>query len=259
MNNVELMQMELFNRTKKEWKPIGDGQEAFVFSSPCFELYHLGDVIKLDSEINIACRVTNWNFDKKLESFQDSYRTFFKNILINIIEDNLGEHSVKHIPKPLGLLFTDHISAHNYLFVDGAEGWPAQYYDEEQSNWYSTKFKEWKEFSELFNSFGLSVQSDIGDPNSASVGKNIIYKYTTPVDGIYDGVLSENWKRIDFGTVSCPLNTDKLYLRSQDSSLSEKLGKDYDMFKLCVDYLQRLDLPSNKLMKKGTEYIYGLL
>jgi hypothetical protein len=113
--------------------------------------------------------------------------------------------------------------------VEGGEGWPLQYFDQDFGMFFPVRFREWNEFIGRMSALGLDAGYDICDV-SGGVGKNIIAGNRDSLEpNVQEHELSRNWKRIDFGTISLPLKLERMKTYANET--------DDVLMRCCVDYL----------------------
>ncbi len=242
---TEIIKTTLQASTGTEWTHIGDGQEAYVFSSQPGAVQGPINRISNNRMITVARRVVAWDAAGGWPTSTQHQYMFFKNLFMYLLDRSAVQHgtySESHIPLPLGMFMLPGIKGHSYQYVEGTEGWPTVYYDEGYHKT-QTQFREWDDFAGLFNKFGFSVGHDIADASGGDVGKNIIYR---PEEGLEEGDLGKHWKRIDLGSTSLPL--DKHKLTAEGSGLSGLIG-------LCADYLIEGGKPSHQLLGQAQDYV----
>ncbi len=97
---------------------------------------------------------------------------------------------------------------------------------------------EWIEFSNAFSQTGFSVTADVADPENSDISKNVIHE--TSGRQFIKNRLSRDWKRIDFGDISLPVDYKcfKDFIFSNQDSLTDVLGVErHQMISLCALYL----------------------
>tara|TARA_Y100000310_G_C20694071_1_gene824219 strand:- start:3474 stop:4271 length:798 start_codon:yes stop_codon:yes gene_type:complete len=249
-NIVNSIKERMDLETGVSWEHIGTGMEGIVFSAETDTFTGLGGIIK-SKPVKVARRVSNWMFQGTVseQSQKAAYNVFFKNILASILDAHaIGSlYSVGHISVPLETFSYGDFSGYGYKYVEGNEGWPCRFYYKDFGDYCPTRFREEKEVLRLFNSYGIRVGHDSSDSHDGRTGKNIIYLSDDSED-MSVGLLGKGWRRIDFGTISLPVNLDILNSKKDLGYL----GEHELLFKLSRDYLsdQKIIEPSDELVKE---------
>jgi hypothetical protein len=182
---------------------VGYGQEAYVLKGDLREIEGLGGSVFSRNPLTVAKRV-NWN---RSGEYWDGHDLFCKHLSLCLLDEFFlreGRYTQSHIPVPLGSFD----GGYYYEFVRGDEGFPLGILDENY-NQVVVEIKEWIPFVNSFNSFGFGVESDVADPMDAMSAKNVILR-EWDINSLYEtGQLGPYWKRIDFGSFSCPFNYEK--------------------------------------------------
>jgi hypothetical protein len=206
------------------WVDIGSGQEAQAFRGKISDIEGVGGVLHAPKPVDAVKRV-NW-------CKTGGEKVYFKNAVLSILDEyhvRSGNYTYPHIPDPLGSFE----GGYYYRFVEGNEGFPNSLQND--SNRYEpVEKKEWNRFVGLFNMAGFGVNHDVSDADDARSGKNIIMGEFN-FGSVYETfTLPKEWKRIDFGTMSCPGNPDEFssYIRENDVELGKTMGYKHDLLKL---------------------------
>jgi len=236
------------------WTEIGDGQEAFALKGEISECEGLGGIVAYCKPLVVTKRI-NWN---KPINEHEGHDLFCKNLALKLLEKFFireGKYKTEHIPVPIGSFN----GGYYYLFVEGSEGFPLEIIDDDFRR-VPVEIEGWDVFTGLFNSFGFSVERDIADALDGRTGKNIIFSEWDMKEVYRTGKLHKNWKRIDFGSVSCPFDYSKFQrtMLERGTELISKMKEDYSLAFLAAQYyLLNQKLPSvqlSELEKRALEF-----
>jgi hypothetical protein len=194
-----------------EWKEIGDGDEAFAFKGEIGSVEGLGGIVRLRKKISVVKRIGH----KGYFSWQ-GHDVFCRNLAAKLLDYYFlkrKKYAREHVPLPLGSFNNENESGYYYEFVPGKEGWDRP------------ELEELSSFIDCMTSFGFGVSEDIFADSGG--GKNIIFQ---------EGNL---WKRIDYGTRSCPYNYECFEKQSGDEKkkIERAVGKkNYKTMALAARY-----------------------
>jgi hypothetical protein len=208
------------------------------------------------------------NWDAPIYPYQ-GHDLFCKHLVAKLLEELFlkeSNYSNQHIPIPLGSFNTIHEAGYYYKYVDGSEGFPFELQGDKDDNFRQVhvEIKEWGDFVGLFNDFGFSVENDIADANNARIGKNVIMsKYSTKkIYREYEKnktyTLHARWKRIDFGSTSCPFDYEKFIkeMTQRKSELEVKMSRNYSLALLSAEYYHTCGtMTENELKNFGKEIL----
>ncbi len=207
------------------WKKIGEGSEAYALSG-IIDLSEIsGGILSGDAEV---VKRVEWAPNE-----HSAYLTFLKNLAAYLLDAYFrkrGKYAHQHVSQPIGISESDWGTIYEYF--RGSEGFPwcimSEYREE------MIQLGEWNAFVGYFAATGIGVGSDVTDPDDARVSKNIILgeSYNYNIATLYDSLsLPPDWRRIDFGSRSCPVSAEKLYgfISSEQAGLYSALGSMADV------------------------------
>ena len=185
------------------------------------------------------------------------HEMFLRHMVIKKLEDFFHRthvYNFAHIPRPLGSISAEGdkpIEAYLYEWAFGREGF-AWEIPNGSGGRTSVKLNDWDAFVDNFGAAGISLSSDVTDPDNGRISKNLIHQL--PWNSYDDGGLSSIWKRIDFGARSAPIDYEKLsrFLRDSQKPLEETLKRRrYRMIALAAKYLNLATKSSMKSSELG--------
>lgn len=210
-----------------EWEIVedicrgGEGSEAEVLVQLRNVFPGIGGVIRINEPIVVAHR-------KEYNALPGTaQRVFLKHMILKKLDDyfcRLRKYKFPHIPRTFGSVSTldgGNCEAYLYEWIEGNEGFAWESTGIDSAREYVI-LDEWDMFANLFNTAGISVNTDICDPDNVRISKNIIHKLYRP-----GPTVNLCWKRIDFGASSLQINSEKLekFLSSQADELVRVLGR----------------------------------
>ncbi|MDI6860984.1 MAG: hypothetical protein QMD25_03090 [Caldisericia bacterium] len=155
--------------------------------------------------------------------FKKSFSEFLRHLIAKKLDDYFLRkelYKFPHIPRLLGF----DTFGYYYEFVWGLEGYYPLYFDEELFTYLPVKLLDEDEARRCFHEAGIYIFQDIVEPTSNYV-KNLIIE--EPEISILPNVISNLWKRIDFGVKSIKFDYFKIndYFKRNKKDLIKFLGK----------------------------------
>jgi hypothetical protein len=246
----------------QNWVRIGFGEEADAFKGGPAEIE--GMPIIEENPTSIILRkpmfvVKRINWGTPIRPYQ-GHDLFFKHLVARLLEELFlkeGKYSNQHIPIPLGSFNNTHEAGYYYKYAEGSEGFPFELQGDKDVDYrqISVDIKELNSFFGLFNDFGFSVENDIADATNGKIGKNIIMSEYSTKELYRTYTLHPLWKRIDFGSKSCPFDYDKFVkeMTQRESELKVKMGKNYSLALSSAEYYHTFGTMTEDEFKKFVE------
>lgn len=215
--------------SRDSWVEIGSGQEAYVLKG---NITKLGGIVRIRAKkpVSVAKRINHNRVSR-----YGGHILFCKHLAARILEEFFlknDEYGREHIPIPVGSFN----AGYHYEFVEGSEGFPLVIFDGYRD--ILIEIEEWNPFVNLFNSFGFGVGSDVADAVDGRTGKNVIFS-AWDINKVYQTKrLHSGWKRIDFGSASCPFDYERFekQMLKRKKELTSLINEDYSLGLLCGKY-----------------------
>jgi len=234
------------------WIKIGEGDEAIAYKGNPESLEGFGGTLELIKPRTVVKRTNITGTPEDWEGPDIFCRNLTASILDNyFIKKDI--YSTEHIPLPLGSFK----GGYYYEFAEGSEGWPTTFINKDY-NRTLIDIKENIVFINHMNSYGFNIWGDTCDALDTSSGKNVIFETWNAETSLKFGELPSCWKRIDFGSRSCPFNyeTFKKRTKGKKSELESVIGT--SLYKLLIlagkygDYTARQEISDREISELET-------
>jgi len=228
------MEERIDDKSVKRIREAGFGSEAIVYLEQRNSFPGIGWNIYTTQGLGCANREDH-NYSKHI-----GHHNFLRHSIIKKLEDYFvqqDKYHIAHIPRPLGSTDRGYI----YEFVEGSEGFPWVLVGRDGEK-IKTQLEEWNIFSGAFATAGVDFH-EVTDVDSQDVSKNVIFSHRHELDKLdYENPsLSSLWAKIDFGSRSTTINSEKLekFLAENKEKLIITLSSQrYEFLRLALEYIK---------------------